>query len=330
MTSMDDKDNYLMPSLQEIMTARKIISRYLPRTPLVYSEAISELLGFEAYFKLENLQPVRSFKVRGGVYYMYRMRDEAVSKGVITASTGNHAQSIAYAARLFGAKATIVMPRGVSEIKIKAIERLGANLIFHGKIFEEAREYAETLASKHDMLYVHPVNERLLYPGVATMHLENVEDLPDVDVVINPIGGGSGAIGAVSVYKRLSEDVRVIGVQAEGAPSFYLSWKSGRLVSTGKADTIAEGLATASAYENPLKILRGRIDDIILVSDSEMKHAIKMILEYLGQVAEPAGAAALAAAMKIRESLESKKVILMLTGGNIDIQELKRILDEVM
>ena len=257
---------------------------------------------------------------------MYVKRDEARERGVITASTGNHAQSIAYSARLFGVEATIVMPHGISEVKVRALERLGAHIIFHGNIFEEAREYAEELAEKKNLLYVHPINERLLYPGVATMHLENLEDLPEVDVVINPIGGGSGAIGAVSVFKQASKNVMVLGVQAEGAKSFYLSWKTGKLVSTGKADTIAEGLATAGAYENPLKILRGSLDDIILVDDREMIEAIKLLVEHTGQVAEPAGAAALAAAIKIRDRLEDKNVILMVTGGNIDLDDLKKAL----
>lgn len=215
------------------------------------------------------------------------------------------------------------MPHGISEIKIKALERLGANIIFYGKIFEEAREYAEKLALQEDILYVHPINESLLYPGVATMHLENLEDLPYVDVVINPIGGGSGAIGAVSVFKRASNKTMVIGVQAEGAKSFYLSWRTGRLVSTGRADTIAEGLATSSAYENPLRILMGRLDDIVLVSDVEMIEAIKLLLEYTGQVAEPAGASALAAAIKMRDKLQNSKVIIMVTGGNIDLDDLR-------
>ena len=315
-----------MPTLREIYHARKIINRYINRTPLIHSESLSELLGFETYIKLENLQPIRSFKVRGGIYYMYNRLEEAREKGVITASTGNHAQSVAYASRLFGVKAKIVMPYGISELKIKALKRLGADIIFHGRIFEEAREYAEEMASKQGMLYIHPINERLLYPGVATMHLENLEDLPEVDVVINPIGGGSGAIGAVSVFKRVSSKIKVIGVQAEGAKSFYLSWKTGKLISTGTANTIAEGLATASAYENPLKILRGTLDDIVLVSDADMINAIKILLEHTGQLAEPAGAASLAAAIKIKDKLKGKKVILMLTGGNIGLEELSEMI----
>ncbi|PWV37135.1 MAG: pyridoxal-5'-phosphate-dependent protein subunit beta, partial [Desulfurococcaceae archaeon] len=164
----------------------------------------------------------------------------------------------------------------------------------------------------------------LLYPGVATMHLENIEDLPDVDVIINPIGGGSGASGAVVVAKSVDPNIKVIGVQAEGAQSFYQSWLQKRLVSTGKADTIAEGIATSRAYELPFTILRDRIDDIVLVSDNEIIRAVKILAEVEGVIAEPAGAAALAAAAKLGSNLANKKVIVMVTGGNIDPEALAK------
>jgi len=313
-----------MFTLRDVYRARAAIFKYIVRTPLRYSRRLSRLLGFDVYLKLESIQVTRSFKVRGGLYYMSLKADEAVRRGVVTASTGNHAQSIAYAASIYGARAVIVMPYGVSRVKVEALRDLGAEIVFHGSIFEEAREYAEKLAVEKGMLYVHPINEPLLYPGVATMHLENVEDLPDVDVIVNPIGGGSGASGAVIVAKSVDPGIRVVGVQAEGAQSFYLSWKQGRLVSTGRADTIAEGLATARAYELPFNILRDRIDDIVLVSDSEIMEAVKTLAELEGVIAEPAGAAALAAARKIKERLAGKKVIVMVTGGNIDPELLAK------
>lgn len=309
-------------TLRDVYRARAIISKYVVRTPLRYSKRLSRVLGFNVYLKLENTQVTRSFKVRGGVHYMSIKLDEALRRGVITASTGNHAQSIAYAASVFGVKAVIVMPHGISRTKVEALRDLGAEVIFHGSIFEEAREYAEKLAAERGMLYVHPVNEPLLYPGVATMHLENVEDLPDLDVIINPIGGGSGASGAVVVAKSVDPSIAIIGVQAEGAPSFYLSWRNKRLTSTGYAKTIAEGLATASAYELPFSILRDRIDDIVLVSDDEMIRAIKLLVELEGVIAEPAGAAALAAALKIKDRLQGRKVVVMVTGGNVDPETL--------
>jgi len=317
-----------IPTLRDVYRARKIISRYLPRTPLVYAGKLSKMLGTDIYLKLETVLPTKAFKVRGGVHFVYMKQEEAVKYGLVTASTGNHGQSIAYAASLFGAQATIVVPRGVPKVKIEALKDLGARVVEYGSIFEEAREYAEKLAKEKGMLYVHPANEPLLYPGVATMHLENIEDLPDLDVIVNPIGGGSGASGAVIVAKSADPRIEVIGVQAEGAKSFYLSWKSGRLVSTGKADTIAEGLATAQTYQYPFTILKDRIDDIVLVNDDEILRAVKLLLEMERVVAEPSGAAALAAAMKIRDRLRGKKVVVMVTGANIDPELLSKILSQ--
>ena len=317
-----------MLTLRNVYRARRVIERYIRRTPIVYSRKLSRLLGFDVYLKLENLQVTRAFKVRGGVYYVLVNRDEAIKRGLITASTGNHAQSIAYAGGLVGAHTVIVMPHGVPHTKVEAVRELGAEVLFHGSVFEEAREYAEKLAREKGMLYVHPVNEPLLYLGVATMHLENLEDLPDVDVVINPIGGGSGASGAVIVFKTADPKVKVMGVQAEGAKSFYLSWRRGELVSTGQAKTIAEGLATARAYELPLAVLKNRLDDIVLVSDDEILDAVRKLFTLERIIAEPSGAAALAAAMKAHNNLKGLKVIIMVTGGNISSELLAKLVRE--
>jgi threonine dehydratase len=318
--------NYQIPTLRDVYVARKIVSRYIVRTPLIYARKISKLINADVYLKLENLQVTRAFKVRGGVYYVNVMKDQAIRRGLITASTGNHAQSIAYAGSLIGARTIIVMPSTAPKNKIEAVKDLGAEVLIHGRIFEEAREMAEKLAEEKNMLYVHPVNEPLLYPGVATMHLEVIEDLPDVDVIINPIGGGSGASGAVIVAKTINPEIKVVGVQAEGAQSFYLSWRRGELVATGRADTIAEGLATARAYEYPFQILKDRIDDIVLVSDPEIIEAVRILLELEGVVAEPSGAASLAAALKIKEKLAGKKIVAMITGGNIDPERIREII----
>jgi threonine dehydratase len=317
-----------IPHLDDVYAARDIVNRYLKPTPLLYSRRLSKLLGCEIYLKLENLQPTRAFKVRGGVYYMERMKEQALSHGVITASTGNHAQSIAYAGMLFGVNVRIVMPHGVPQMKTEAVKGLGAEVIFHGRYYEEAREYAERLASERGFLHVHGINEPLLYEGVGTMHLEVFEELPDMDVIINPIGGGSGASAACIVYKSLNPRIKVIGVQAEGAPAFYNSWKKGTITPTDGVKTAAEGLATSRAYELPLRILREKLNDIILVSDQEMKQAIRAILHATGQVAELSGAASTAAAFKIKNELAGSKAVLILTGGNIEPEQLAQILRE--
>jgi len=259
---------------------------------------------------------------------MERMKEQALSRGVITASTGNHAQSIAYAGSLFGVNVRIVMPHGVPQMKTEAVKDLGAEVIFQGDHYDEAREYAERLASQKGFLHVHGINEPLLYEGVGTMHLEVFEELPDMNVVINPIGGGSGASAACIVYKSLNPRIKVIGVQAEGAPAFYHSWKKGAITSTDGVKTAAEGLATSRAYELPLEILREKLNDIVLVSDQEMKQAVKAILQATGQVAELSGAASTAAAFKIKDGLAGSKVVLVLTGGNIEAEQLARILQE--
>jgi threonine dehydratase len=317
-----------IPQLKDVYAARKTISRYLKPTPLIHSRRLSKLLGCQAYLKLENLQPTRAFKVRGGINYMEKMKSEALAHGVIAASTGNHAQSIAYAGSLFGVQVKIVMPHGVPDLKIEAVRDLGAEVIIHGSYYEEAREHAEQLVSDKKYLYVHASNEPLLHEGVATMHLETLDEQPDIDIVFNPIGGGSGASGACVVYKTLDPRIKVIGVQAEGAPAFYHSWKDGVARQTKGVNTAAEGLATAQAYELPLKILRGKLDDVILVSDEQMRLAVKTIFVSTGQIAELSGAAATAGAFKIKDQLYGKNVALMITGGNIQPDQLASILRE--
>jgi threonine dehydratase len=317
-----------IPELKDVYAAKKVISRHLNPTPLIHSRRLSNLLECQIYLKLENLQPTRAFKVRGGLNYMEKMKTPALKQGVIAASTGNHAQSVAYASSLYGVQAKIVMPKGVPEMKVEAVRDLGAEVITHGSYYEEAREHAEHLASEKKYLYVHASNEPLLHEGVATMHLEIIEEQPDIDIVINPIGGGSGASGACVVYKTLDPRIKVIGVQAEGAPAFYRSWKEGVLRQTDGINTAAEGLATSQAYELPLRILREKLDDIILVSDDEMKRAIRTIFLATGQVAELSGAASTAGAFKIKDQLKGKNVALMVTGGNIQPHQLATILEE--
>jgi threonine dehydratase len=315
-----------IPQLVDVFAARTIVNRYLKRTPLIHPRGLSKLLGCEVFLKLENLQPTRAFKVRGGVRFMENMVKQGQSGTVITASTGNHAQSVAYAGKLFGVQVKIVMPHGVPQLKSEAVKDLGAELLFHGSYYDEAREYAERLATQNGYLYIHPSNEPLLFEGVATMHLEVIEEQPDLDIVINPIGGGSGASAACIVYKSIDPKIKVIGVQAEGAPAFYNSWKSGSMLNTDGVKTQAEGLATSQTYELPFRFLREKLDDVILVSDAEMMQAVRTIFSTTGQIAELAGAASTAAATKIKDQLQGKNVALLITGGNIESQQLAQIL----
>lgn len=213
-----------------------------------------------------------------------------------------------------------------SPVKIEAIENLDVEVITYGGYFDEALQYSEKLAVEKGYICVHGINEPLLHEGVGTMHLEIIEEQPSIDVVINPIGGGSGASGACIVYKTLDPRIRVIGVQAEGAPAFYNSWKEGSIKQTERVTTVAEGLATAKAYDLSFRVLRKWIDNIVLVSDDELKRAVKTIFLATGQVAELAGAASTAAAFKMRDQLDGKKVALLVSGGNIQPKQLSEIL----
>jgi threonine dehydratase len=315
-------------TINYVYEAQKAISKYLPKTPLLSSPSLSKRLGCDAFVKCENVLPTGAFKVRGGINLISRLSDEEKLRGVIAASTGNHAQSIAYASSLFGVKAVIGMPLGANPDKVEAARSFGAVIEFHGKDYDEARKWVEDEAKEKGYRYIHSANEPLLIAGVGTLYLEIMQEIPDVDVIIVPIGGGSGAAAACIVAKTLNPKVKVIGVQAENAPAVYLSWKNGKPTETESANTFAEGLATRVAFKMTFDILCNMIDDIVLVSEEELKKAILMLLETTHQVAEGAGAASTAAAFKLREQLQGKKVALPLTGGNLPLKNLHAILEE--
>jgi len=316
------------PTFADVLKARKRISPYLIRTPLRYYASLSELLGFEAYVKHENHQPTGAFKVRGGINLVSQLSPEEKKRGVITASTGNHGQSIAYASSLFGVKAIVCVPEKANPDKVEAIRSLGAEIVAEGHDFEAARLNSERLAEEHGYRYIHSGNEPLLIAGVGTMGLEIIEDLPNVDAAIVPVGGGTGAAGIGIVFRAASPKAKVIAVQAEKAPSVYLSWKKGEIVPTDSADTMADGLATRRGFELPLEMMRSLIDDFILVSEDEMSDAVRLYVEKAHTIAEGAGAASLAAGFKIRERLRGKKVAMVLSGGNLTADMLRNILYE--
>lgn len=317
------------PTFQDVLHARRVVSRYLPRTPLLPSLPLSQHLGVQLHLKYENHQPIGAFKVRGGLNLVASLRPSDAARGVITASTGNHGQSIAYAARTFGMRAVILMPEASNPDKVEAMANLGAEIIFHGDDFEDARLRAEQMAQDRGMYYVHPANEPLLIAGVGTIGLEILEDLPDVQTIIVPIGAGSGICGTSIVAKAINPRIRIIGVQAERAPSVYLSWQQQCPVATPSCDTFAEGLATRSAFELPLSIIRDLVDDIVLVSEVELKQAILLLLEKTHTVAEGAGAASTAAAIKLKDTLQGQTVVCVISGGNLPLATLRGILTEI-
>lgn len=316
-----------LPTFQDILHARQTIAPYLHPTPLHFYRGLSDLVGAEVWVKHENHQPVGAFKVRGGINLVAHLSDEEKARGVITASTGNHGQSIAYGARLFGVRAIVGMPQESNPGKVAAIRNLGAEIHFQGRDFDDARLYVEALAEREGLRYVSSGDEPLLITGVGTYALEIVEALPDVAVIIVPVGGGSGASGVCTVAKTVNPAIQVIGVQAEKAPSAYLSWKEGRRVEAGM-ETFAEGLATRAPFDLPQAILRRYLDDFVLVSEQEIKQAVLLMLTHTHNLAEGAGAAALAAALKLKERLAGQKVALVQSGGNLSLARLREILSE--
>jgi threonine dehydratase len=308
------------PTFNDIKTAREFVSRYLPATPLTRIERLSNELGFDYYAKCENLQPVGAFKVRGGVNLVGTATNEERSAGLISASTGNHGQSIAYGGRLFEAQVIIYAPaENVNQTKIQAMRDLGAEVRLQGRDFDEARQEAERIARQEGRRYVHSANEPALIAGVGTIGLEIFDELADVDVIIAPAGGGSCASGNCIVAKHLNPRVRVIAVQSEQAPAMWHAWKNRNLDPYPTMETEHEGLATRVPFELTNRILWDLLDDFVLVSDQEINDAICLLARHGKQVAEGAGAASLAAAIKLRDQLQGKKVVGVLTGGNIPL-----------
>ena len=315
-----------MPTLDDVRAARERIAPHLPPTPLLAHGALSELVGTEILVKHENHLPTGAFKVRGGVNLVSRLGEDERRSGVVTASTGNHGQSIAFAGGRFGVRAVVCVPEDANPVKLAAMKRLGAELVVHGRDFDEAREHCESLAVAHGYRYVHSGNEPDLIAGVGTATVELLEARSDVDVVIVPIGGGSGAAGACVAGKGLKPELEVIGVQSSAAPAAYRSWRSRQLLEDRMA-TRAEGLATRVAFELPQRILWERLDEFVLVDESELDHAVVQMLEGTRNLVEPAGAAPLAAALRLRERLAGKTVALIQSGGNISPGQLRELLE---
>jgi threonine dehydratase len=302
-----------------------VIAPYLPRTPLISAPALDRLLGARIYVKCENTLPTGAFKVRGGITLLSSLSSEERRRGVITASTGNHGQSIAYAGRLLGIRVVIGAPRESNPLKVAAMRALGAEVVLGGRDFDEAREWVERTAEAEGYRYIHSANEPLLIAGVGTASLEVMEELPGVDTIVVPIGAGSGACGHCVVAKAINPSVRVIGVQAEGANPVFRALKDGTMAPLERMDTFAEGLATRVPFALPVTILRQHLDDIMLVSDEELRLAILLLAEAVRQTAEGAGAASTAAAMRLGERLRGRTVVLILSGGNVTLEGLAEV-----
>ncbi len=311
-------------TFQDILRAWPVVHRWVPRTPLYRYSLLSARWGFDCFVKHENHLPIGAFKVRGGVNLFANLSDSQRSRGVITATRGNHGLSLAWAARSFGSRAIIYVPKGNNPEKNAIMQTLGAEVIEHGRDFDDARAEAEARAKNDSLRYVHPANEPLLIAGVGTYAMEIAEELPDADAIFVPIGGGSLVSGTVVALRTLRPGMKIYGVQAERADALARSLEHGRLETIERADTFADGLATRYAFELPFEILgTNKLDGIVRVSESEMQDAVKLALEGTHNAAEGAAAAAYAAAYKMQRELRGKKVVIVHSGHNIDRNTLR-------
>jgi threonine dehydratase len=319
-------NGWTTPGLADVLEARRAIAPHLQRTPLHSYAGLDELVGTETFVKHENHLPTGAFKVRGGVNLVAHLTPEERARGLIAASTGNHGQSVGFAGRLFGVRVIVCVPERANPAKLHSMRALGVEVVEHGRDFDEAREHSERLAAEHGYRYVHSGNEPHLIAGVGTHTLEALEQEPRLDVIVVPIGGGSGAAGACVVAKAISPGCVVIGVQAEQASAAYDSWRSGTIVE-GRMGTSAEGLATRVGFELPQAILREHLDDFVLVAEGELRDATRLMIQHTRNLVEAAGAAPLAAALRLRERLAGKRVALVCTGGNCTLDQLRQVLD---
>jgi threonine dehydratase len=309
------------PDLADVLAARQRIAPYLGPTPLYRYPVLDELTGARLWVKHENHQPVGAFKVRGGVNLVSQLSADERSRGVITASTGNHGQSVGYAANLFGVRAVVCVPEQANPVKVESMRALGAEVVFHGRDFDEAREHCEKLAAEHGYRYIHSADEPALIAGVATYAVEILEAQPDTEVIVVPIGGGSGAAGVCLVAKAARPSIQVIGVQSAAAPAAQRSWQA-RALLTGDNSTMAEGLATGTAFKLPQQILWDKLDDFVLVSDDALREATRTMISKTRNLVEPAGAAALAAVLADPARFAGRNVTVVCSGGNISPAQL--------
>jgi threonine dehydratase len=314
------------PTTADVYRARRVVDRHLPRTPLVRSEPLSAEFDADVYLKREDTLPTGAFKIRGGMTLVSRLDEEFRDPGLIAASTGNHGQSIAYAGREFGVPVTIVVPAEANPAKVRAMEGLGATVLKHGPEFDAAREHAEGLAVEEGYRYVHSANEPALVAGVGTAGTEVVEELPDVDYLFCPVGGGSSAAGYCLTVGALA-DAEVIGAQSEAAPAVHAAWSEGHLDPHDRMETFAEGIATRSPFAMTTELLRERLDDFRLVADDALRKWVRELLVEERVVMEGACAASLAAMDGMREELAGETVVFPISGRNVDPGTLRTIVD---
>lgn len=314
------------PTFPDILRARRVLAAYLPPTPAFHYPVLDAAVGATVWVKHENTQPVGAFKVRGGLTLLASLGPEQRARGVVAASTGNHAQSVAYAAREFGVPCTIVMPEHPNPVKAAAVRALGATLVEHGAVFDDACDHAAALAGETGAYFVNSGDEPQLLAGVATLALELLEAAPDLDALFVPVGAGTGAAGACLAAAAVAPDCRVYGVQSRQAPAAHESWRTGELLELPNK-TVIEGLSTGHAFALPQAVMRERLHDFLLLDDAEIRKAQRLLLTTAHTMAEGAGAAALAGLLSVREEFQGKTVGVVCSGGNVSEAELQAVLE---
>jgi len=313
---------------QNILEASKKIRNVITRTPTYHSVVFSKRTGAEVYLKLECFQPVGAFKIRGTVNKICSLSPSELKKGLLTASSGNHGVSLAYAAKIYGTKAVVVVPENAVTEKVEAIKSYGAEIIKYGRDYEEAYSKALEIQKKTKMTFVHPFNDPFVIAGQGTIGLELLEDTPDLDTIIVPIGGGGLISGIAVAAKTLKPNIKIIGVQAEGAPAIYRSWKAGKIVEIDSVKTVADGLVARKPLDLTFKIIKKCVDDIILVTDQEIGEAVLALLREAHILAEPSGATSLAALLFKYHSEPREKAAVIISGSNMSIGYLASLLNK--
>lgn len=315
------------PTLNDVRAARERIAPHIRPTPLMRHPLLEAESGIELWVKHENHNPTGAFKVRGGLNVIGSLDTDERSRGVVTASTGNHGQSIAMACRMHGVACTVFVPEGNNPDKNAAMRAYGAALEEVGRDFDEAREACETRATETGARYVHSANEPLLLAGVGTYALEIFETLVDIDTVFVPIGGGSGACGLITVRNGTGLKTRIVGVGAANADAVYRSWHGPERVVGTSAATFADGVATRVTFDLTFGLLKSHLDDFCVLTEAELAEGVRIALRTTHNLAEGAGAAAIAAAVKHRAKFQGRRVVAVMSGGNIDTSTLRRILN---
>jgi threonine dehydratase len=314
-------------SLDDVRRAREVIAGRVHRTPLLSATLLGRRTGTRLFVKAENLQKTGSFKPRGVLNKLRGLTPEEKRRGLITISAGNHAQALAYAAAVEGLRCVVVMPETASPTKVAASRGYGAEVVLHGTV-HEALEKMHELRESRGLTLVHPYDDPLVIAGQGTVGLEILEDLPDVDLVIVPVGGGGLISGIAAAVKRTRPSARVIGVEPEGAPTVTEALRAGRPVRLERVATIADGLTAPIAGDHTLAHVRALVDEIVLVSEEELAEGVRAVLQYTKLLAEPAGAAGVAALLARRVSLpaELRAAAVVVSGGNVDLGRLQQVL----